>query len=138
MHISRPDAFLLDTDGTLYHNNRVLPHAIQFLYHIPSHPTIFVTNNSTKVPEEIIKTFKRPEFPDFTALQMLISACVIEKWLEQQISGFHYCAADGNGLHRTLEKYGVKYSEYADFVVIGEGGGLDYNTLVVTCFNRRP
>ncbi len=51
--------------------------------------------------------------------------------LNQRKPGFHYYAVGADGLHQALRQVGVEDSKTADFVVVGEGPGLDYESLTI-------
>ncbi|MGO1997952.1 MAG: TIGR01457 family HAD-type hydrolase, partial [Staphylococcus equorum] len=48
-------AYLIDLDGTMYKGNETIDGATQFIEYLNQQqiPHLYVTNNSTKVPEEV-------------------------------------------------------------------------------------
>ena len=52
-------------------------------------------------------------------------------YLQDLKPGFTYYAVGGPGLHESLRAYGSADETDPDFVVIGEGEGLDYHTLTI-------
>ena len=122
-------AFLLDMDGILYHGSKVLPGAREFIARVSSHKHLFITNNPVKPPRLVAERLSRMGFGVIPATRIVTSAEATALWLGQQQPRFSYYAIGGEGLHEALSRVGKADSQQADFVVIGEGPGLDYNTL---------
>ncbi|WP_456376781.1 HAD-IIA family hydrolase [Thiolapillus sp.] len=123
-------AFLLDMDGVLYHGKQVLPGAREFVAQVARFRHLFITNNPTRTPAMVADRLAEMGFVDIAAEQILTSAEATARWLSRQKPGFRYFAVGGGeGLHQALSQAGTKDEELADFVVVGEGPGLDYDTL---------
>ena len=47
--------YLIDLDGTMYQGNQKIDGAAEFIHYLNEHeiPHLFVTNNSTKEPEQV-------------------------------------------------------------------------------------
>ncbi|MDH5301791.1 MAG: HAD-IIA family hydrolase [Gammaproteobacteria bacterium] len=122
-------AILLDMDGVLYHGEKAIADAVEFMAAIAHLPHAFITNNPIKTPDEIADRLQRLGFvrPDET--QIVTSAQATALWLGQQKKNFRYFAVGGAGLHQALAEVGTPCSEAADFVVIGEGEGIDFATI---------
>ncbi|MCK4710710.1 MAG: HAD-IIA family hydrolase [Gammaproteobacteria bacterium] len=122
-------AILLDMDGVLYHGNQPLKHAIDFMESIQYIPHCFITNNPVLLPQQIadkLETmgFKRPEIEN-----IITSGEATALWLSEQKKSFHYFAIGAQGLHDALSKFGQYDEQCADYVIIGEGAGIDYKSL---------
>ena len=117
-------------DGILYHGEHVLPGAREFIARISPFRHLFVTNNPVLSPGAIAERLSgmgfNPSFPE----QILTSADATALWLSRRMPDFRYYAIGGRGLHEALEKAGKPDALEADFVVIGEGPGLDYDALI--------
>ncbi len=124
-------AFLLDMDGVLYHGKKVLQGALEFVEQVSQHQYLFVTNNPTRSPAQVADRLSRMGFSDVYAEQVLTSADAAALWLRQQKPGFRYFAIGAKALHETLAKAGTEDPQQADFVVVGEGPGLDYEKLTL-------
>lgn len=124
-----PAALLLDMDGVLYHGERPLPGAAAFLERIAGVPHLFITNNPIKTPEQIADRLQRLGLPRPAPSRVLTSAEATAVWLQQQKPGFRYFAVGADGLDIALREVGIPDSRQADFVVVGEGPGLDYEQL---------
>ena len=122
-------AILLDMDGVLYHGEKPLPGAIEFVRRLADTPHLFLTNNPINTPEAVAGKLERLGFPAVEPSQVLTSAQAAALWLSQQKPGFRYYAVGGEGLHLALNACGEADEEQADFVVVGEGPGLDYESL---------
>jgi len=123
------DAILLDMDGVLYHGERRLPGAAEFLQRIRRHPHCFITNNPILSPAEVAEKLARMGLPKPEPKQIITSAQATARWLEQEKPGFRYFAVGAAGLHQALRQVGSEDSRHADFVVVGEGPGLDFESL---------
>lgn len=124
-------AFLLDMDGVLYHGDRVLPGARSFIKRIASVPHLFVTNNSAHTPAMVANKLLAMGFKGICQEQILTSAQATAMWLEKEQPGFRYYAVGGEGLQVALDARGKTDAVHADFVVVGEGRGLDYDSLTI-------
>ncbi len=123
------DAILLDMDGVLYHGDRPLPGAAEFLQQIERIPHLFITNNPILPPQAVADRLARLGLPRPDPEQIITSAQATARWLSKEKPGFRYFAVGADGLHLALREVGVADSEQADFVVVGEGSGIDYASL---------
>lgn len=124
-------AFLVDMDGVLYHGDRPLPGALEFYRHLTRNSHLFITNNPILPPEDVAMKLQSLGFAAVAAAQVLTSAQATAEWLNQQKPGFHYFAVGADGLHQALSGVGREDKLNADYVVIGEGRGLDYDSLTI-------
>ncbi len=129
MHRQPPHALLIDMDGVLYHGTRVLPFARQFLDAIASVPHLFLTNNPISTPGQVAEKLRAMGLCSADPSQILTSGMATARWLNNQLPGFRYFAVGAEGLDAELSRYGTADSKHADFVVVGEGVGLDYGSL---------
>ncbi len=118
-------------DGVLFHGERPLPGAARLLRGIEPFPHLFVTNNPILTPAEVVQKFTRLGLPAPRPEQILTSGEATAAFLQQRKPGFRYFAVGAGGLHRALATCGRADTERADFVVVGEGAGLDYRTLSI-------
>ncbi|MGD8932821.1 MAG: HAD-IIA family hydrolase, partial [Chromatiales bacterium] len=123
------DAILLDMDGVLYHGDRALPGAAEFLQRIEQIPHLFITNNPILPPEAVADKLARIGLSRPAPQQIITSAQATARWLSREKPGFRYFAVGAEGLHLALREVGVEDPAQADFVVVGEGPGLDYASL---------
>ncbi len=122
-------SFLLDMDGILYHGDRTLPGAPAFVEELSGHPYLFITNNPIRTPGEVARKLRDMGFGGISEERILTSAQATALWLERRQPDFRYFAVGGQGLVDALSRKGRQDEEKADFVVVGEGPGLDYDSL---------
>jgi HAD superfamily hydrolase (TIGR01450 family) len=123
------NAILLDMDGVLYHGDRPLSGAREFLQRIEAIPHLFITNNPILPPTEVAAKLARMGLPKPRSEQIITSAQATARWLSQEKPGFRYFAVGAEGLHLALREVGTADAQDADFVVVGEGPGLDFDSL---------
>lgn len=124
-----PSAVLLDMDGVLFHGESPLPGAAALLEALAGTPHLFLTNNPILAPEAVAAKFARIGLPEPDPGLILTSAAATAAWLAAEKPGFRYFAVGADGLDRALAAVGRADAERADFVVVGEGVGLDYDSL---------
>ena len=127
----QPNAYLFDMDGILYHGSKPLPYAIEFVTAIQSIPHAFITNNPTLLPEQIIAKLVTMGFPKPHKAQIITAGIATADYLATLKPNFRYFAIGANGLHQALQEKGIEDQQHADFVVVGEGEGLDFNSLTI-------
>jgi len=124
-----PRALLLDMDGVLYHGSRVLPHALEFVAALSHVPLVFLTNNPIATPRQVAERLQHMGFERPHESRVLTSAVAAARLLAQRKPGFRYFAVGADGLDAALRQVGFADASNADFVVVGEGAGLDYASL---------
>jgi HAD superfamily hydrolase (TIGR01457 family) len=124
-------SFLIDMDGVVYHGNQAIPEAISFIESIQPYPYLFLTNNSSVTPEAVLRKLSKMGLPNCRLEHILTSAMATADYLQTLRPGFSYFAVGGPGLHASLEAHGTFDDVDPDYVVVGEGEGLDYNSLIV-------
>ncbi len=122
-------AILLDMDGVLFHGMKPIEGAIDFMHSIEMIPHIFVTNNPIRLPNSMADKMAEIGFKRPNEALIITSGEATATWLAQQKPNFHFFAIGAEGLHESLRKYGTEDKEQADYVVVGEGEGLDYASL---------
>lgn len=127
----KPRALLLDMDGLLFHGDRPLPGARALLERLDATPHAFVTNNPIRTPEEVADSLARMGLPRPEPRLIVTSALATARWLARIKPGFRYFAVGAAGLDEALRAVGVADAEQADFVVVGEGPGLDFERLTI-------
>ncbi|MGD1983533.1 MAG: haloacid dehalogenase, partial [Chromatiaceae bacterium] len=126
---ARHTAFLVDMDGVLFHGSRCLPGAAEFLDALSGLAHCFVTNNPIRTAEQIAEHFEVIGLPRPPIDRIVTSADATVQWLSSQKPGFRYFAIGGGGLAVALEDQGVADDERADFVVVGEGPGINFEVI---------
>ena len=124
-------AFLLDMDGVLYRGECAIPEAKSFLRDIADFSYLFVTNNSSTTPEALADKLVRLGFPEIDPARILTSAIATASFLQAEKPGFSYFAVGGSGLHDALRRHGTEDTGNPDYIVVGEGEGLTYESLTL-------
>ena len=127
--MSFPRALLLDMDGVLYRGSSPIEGAAEFLHAIGDRPFRFITNNPIATPEQVVSKMKAMGLGDFAANAVITSAQATARYLASEKSNFRFYAIGEKGLHAALSTVGVEDDQAADYVVVGEGAGMDYQTL---------
>ena len=127
--MSLPRALLLDMDGVLYRGSSPIEGAAEFLHAIRDCPFRFITNNPIATPEQVVGKMKAMGLGDFAADAVITSAQATARYLASEKADFRFYAIGESGLHAALSTVGVEDDQAVDYVVVGEGAGLDYQTL---------
>ncbi|NEV63132.1 HAD-IIA family hydrolase [Thiorhodococcus minor] len=131
--MKRPDprAVLLDMDGVLFHGHQPLPGAADLLESLADVPHAYLTNNPIRTPNEVAESFGPMGLPRPDPSLILTSALATARWLARVHPGFRYFAVGAGGLDAALRAVGRPDAEQADFVIVGEGPGLDFEQLTL-------
>jgi len=124
-------AFLLDMDGVLYRGDHAIPEARTFLRAIADFSYLLITNNSSTTPEALASKLVRLGFPEIDPTRILTSAIATAAFLQAEKPGFSYFSVGGSGLHNALRRYGTDDADEPDYVIVGEGEGLTYESLTL-------
>lgn len=124
-----PQSLLIDLDGVLFHGDRALPGAEALLRRLDGCPHCFLTNNPIRTPAEVAEALGAMGLPRPAPERILTSALATARWLAHTKPGFRYFAVGAAGLDTALRAVGEPDARHADVVVVGEGAGLDYESL---------
>ena len=117
--------FICDMDGVLYHGNRILPGAAEFVQWLQreNKEYLFLTNNSGMTPKERMG-LEVPEEHFYT------SALATAAFLKAQAPGCSAFVIGEAGLLNALYDAGITMNDVnPDYVVIGEGRTYSLDTL---------
>ena len=123
--------FICDMDGVLYHGNRALPGAVEFVQWLQREQKdyLFLTNNSGMTPRELGQKLERmglrvPEEHFYT------SALATAEFLRAQAPNCSAFVIGEAGLLNALYDAGITMNDVnPDYVVIGEGRAYSLDTL---------
>jgi HAD superfamily hydrolase (TIGR01450 family) len=124
-------ALLLDMDGVLYHGEKSIPDAVEFMHRVGEMPHAFITNNPILPPVRVADRLQAMGFKRPDERQIVTSAEATALWLARQKPDFRYFAVGAEGLHLALQKRGREDQQQADFVVVGEGLGIDFERITI-------
>ena len=128
---NRKKGFICDMDGVLYHGNRVLPGAVEFIDWLQreNKEYLFLTNNSGYTPKELRQKLARmglevPEEHFYT------SALATAAFRKEQAPGCSVYAIGEAGLLNALYDAGITMNDVnPDYVIMGEGKAYSLDTL---------
>ncbi|MDO4492992.1 MAG: HAD-IIA family hydrolase [Clostridia bacterium] len=118
-------------DGVLYHGNRLLPGALEFIRWLQENNKqyLFLTNNSSLTPRELHQKLERlgahvPEEHFYT------SALATARFLKQQAPGCSAFVIGEAGLLNALYDAGITMNDVnPEYVVVGEGRNYSLESL---------
>ena len=117
-------------DGVLFHGERPLPGAADLLARLAGTPHAFVTNNPIRTPEALAEAMAAMGLGHPPPGAIVTSAVATARWLAHwRPRGLRYFAVGASGLDAALREVGTADALAADVVVVGEGPGLDFESL---------
>lgn len=131
--------FLIDLDGTIYRGTEKIEEAISFVKELERRnlPYLFVTNNSTKRPEQVAETLVAMEVPA-TAEHVFTTSMATANFISERQAGARVYAIGEEGLRYALQEKGLEIVETdADYVVIGLDRSITYEKLAGAALNVR-
>lgn len=125
MTMMRWKAYLIDLDGTLYHGNRMIDGADLLIAELQqaSIPYLFVTNNSSKTPEEVAERLSSMGIPA-KGDQVCTSAVAAAEYIADEQPGCRVACIGEQGLSSALADAGLRVVEDDPEVVVQ---GVDFS-----------
>ena len=123
--------FICDMDGVIYHGNRILPGAAEFIQWLQDEKKdyLFLTNNSGYTPRELGQKLRRMGL-DVPEEHFYTSALATAAFLKEQAPGCSVFAIGEAGLLNALYDAGITMNDVnPDYVVVGEGRSYSLDTL---------
>ncbi|NJP38278.1 TIGR01457 family HAD-type hydrolase [Alkalicoccus luteus] len=131
--------YLLDLDGTMYRGTERIDAGKRLVDRLADAgiPYLFVTNNSSKTPEQIAEKLQEMEIKAEPS-QVMTSAEACASYLKRKHGELNVYAIGEHGLLTALESEGhTRVSEKADAVVMGIDRQLTYEKLADACLQVR-
>jgi 4-nitrophenyl phosphatase len=131
--------FLIDLDGTVYRGSEKIDEAVTFVKELEKRklPYLFVTNNSTKRPDQVAEHLREMDVPA-TAEHVFTTSMATATYISEQKKQARVCMVGEEGLKFALEEEGHKIvDEDADFVVMGLDRSITYEKLTKAALNVR-
>ena len=128
--VRQKKALICDMDGVIYHEDRLLPGARQFVQWLKDEHKryVFLTNNSASTPEQLAHKLHRLGI-EAEAEHFYTSAQATAAFLASYGGGSAYVIA-GAGTERALTAAGIEVTDAdPDWVVIGETKSYDYESI---------
>jgi NagD protein len=126
-----PMNYICDMDGVIYHGNRLIPGALEFVQRLQSggHKFLFLTNNSQWTPRDLSHKVERMGISvDESAFHT--SAMATADFLSRQKPGGTAYVIGGAGLAHALYSVGFTLTEHnPDYVVVGETRSYDFEKI---------
>lgn len=128
-----PHAVLFDLDGTLYRGDEPLPGAPELVNRLEARGVAcwFVTNNSTRTPQEVAAHMRRMGFAAEPG-RIVTSAQAAALYVAERHPGAKAYVIGERGLHEAMREAGIplaREGERADIVVQGLDRSLTYDRL---------
>lgn len=123
--------FICDMDGVIYHGNRILPGAADFVNWLRQNKKefLFLTNNSGYTKRELQQKLARMGI-EVSEEHFYTSALATAAFLKEQSPGCSVYAIGEAGLLNALYDAGITMNDVnPDYVVIGEGKSYSIDTL---------
>lgn len=123
--------FICDMDGVIYHGNRILPGAADFVNWLRQNKKefLFLTNNSGYTKRELQQKLARMGM-EVSEEHFYTSALATASFLKEQSPGCSVYAIGEAGLLNALYDAGITMNDVnPDYVVIGEGKSYSIETL---------
>lgn len=123
--------FICDMDGVIYHGNRLLPGAREFVEWVKSRGKqfLFLTNSSERTPRELKEKLRRLGI-EAEAENFHTSALATAGFLSGQLPNGSAYVIGGNGLINALYDAGYSMNDVnPDYVVVGESRGYSFETI---------
>ena len=133
--------YLIDLDGTMYRGTEVIAEAAEFVKQLIAAqiPYLYVTNNSTKTPEQVAQKLREFQIPA-KANEVFTSAMASANYIAEKSPGARVFMIGEEGLQRALVDKDLKLvedSEDVDYVVAGLDQQITYEKLTVACLAVR-
>ncbi|MCS7458949.1 TIGR01457 family HAD-type hydrolase [Paenibacillus doosanensis] len=124
--------FLLDLDGTLYHGDRPIPGAAEFIQWLKKqrYPYLYVTNNSSRTPEQVAEHLGKVGI-EAEPEEVLTTSQAAAMYMKEQGTGSKVYMIGETGLERAMLEAGfsIVTEGPVDFVVQGIDRSFNYEKL---------
>ena len=124
--------FIIDMDGVIYHGNRLLPGAKEFVEWLYQEKKefLFLTNSSRYTPKELQKKLEWMGL-DVDQSHFYTSALATAAFISTQTPEATAYAVGEHGLQNVLYDAGITVNEiHPDYVIIGEADNYCYDHIV--------
>lgn len=128
---NKKKGFIIDMDGVIYHGNRLLPGAADFVKWLQENGKqyLFLTNNSAKTPKELRQKLLRMN-QDVPEKNFYTSALATASFIKEQAGECSAYVIGEAGLLNALYDAGITMNDVnPEYVIVGEGMTYSYETL---------
>lgn len=133
------EGFLIDLDGTMYRGTKRIEAAVRFIKRLREKniPYLFVTNNSSRTPEQVAEKLNRFDIYATEELVFTTSQATANYIYEQQQDASIYVIGE-EGIRTALYEKGFQFAEEdVQFVVVGIDRSISYEKLTLACLAVR-
>ncbi len=137
--VKKYSGYLIDLDGTMYRGTERIVEAVQFVkkLHDKQIPYLFVTNNSSRTPEQVAEKLREFDIPA-EEKQVFTTSQATANFISEKNPVARVYAIGEEGIQTALEQKGFHTAgEDADFVVAGIDRDISYEKLAVACLAVR-
>ena len=123
------EGFICDMDGVIYHGNRLLPGAKEFVEWLTreNKKFLFLTNASGRTPKELQQKLARMGLCIDDESHFYTSALATAKFISSQNPGCSAYVIGEAGLFNALHDVGITVNDVdPDYVIIGETNNYNY------------
>lgn len=131
--------YLIDLDGTMYRGTEKIEAAAEFIQRLNKKeiPYLFVTNNSSRTPEQVAKKLNDFEIPT-TPNQVFTTSMATAQYIYDLKPQSSIYVIGEEGIKDALKKKGfILKDERPDFVVVGIDREINYEKLALACLAVR-
>ncbi|MEB1809011.1 MAG: TIGR01457 family HAD-type hydrolase [Bacillaceae bacterium] len=131
--------FLIDLDGTVYRGKERIEEAVDWIntIHQSGLPYLFVTNNSSKTPEQVAETLKQMGV-QCTSEHVFTTSMATANYIAQVESAPKVFMIGEVGLEQALQSKGLELTEEeANVVVMGIDREVTYEKFAKACLHVR-
>jgi 4-nitrophenyl phosphatase len=131
--------YLIDLDGTMYRGTECIAEARDFVKELYKRdiPYLFVTNNSSRTPEQVAKKLENFGIPATKEQVFTTSQATANYIFERKPNASVYVIGE-EGIRTALEEKGFTFAEEnAEFVVMGIDRSINYEKLAIACLAVR-
>ena len=124
--------YLIDLDGTIYLGDEVIPAGKRFIERLQAQqlPFLFVTNNSSRLPEEVAERLANQFDIHVTTNHVYTSSLATRDYMKRLDKGNKVYVIGETGLKQVLSEAGFELtSDQPDYVVVGLDKQLTYDKL---------
>lgn len=131
--------YLIDLDGTMYKGSEKIEEAGDFIRSLQHKgiPYLFVTNNSSRRPEQVAEKLRGFDIPA-EAAQVFTTSMATAQYVHDRKSGGSAYVIGEEGIRDALVDKGITLKdEGVDFVIVGIDREINYEKLSLACLAVR-
>ena len=129
--LRKKQGFIIDMDGVIYHGNRLLPGAKEFVdwLYQEGKQFLFLTNSSARSPKELQQKLARMGL-DVDERHYYTSALATAKFVASQMPNASAYVIGEPGLYNAMHDAGIAMNEVdPDYVIVGETDSYNYDSI---------